>query len=164
MRCRLLCLIAVLVCLCFPGWAEGWQAAGSLEASISVEVCTGNGWQEVPLLLVCAHEHGRLADGLLMFVPLEEFLAAEPERIPAFPVTEDFACRVIATGYAAAFQYERSLYRQTPDGLTELDAAALSPHDLEPGAYLLRLRCRAERGAEYFVGDALAWLIVAAGE
>lgn len=154
MRRILSALSALLLCLSLAA-ARG----ESLSASITVEVLSGGEWQRIPLHLRCAHEDGRLSDGLLMFMPLAEYALYRGEEIPRVRVSEDFACRISTTDAAQSFSCTRVLRRLEGEALTVVEAEELSLRALETGVYLLAWDVSAQRGSESWAGTALAWLV-----
>ncbi|MBQ7848582.1 MAG: hypothetical protein IJ343_02515 [Clostridia bacterium] len=153
---RLLSVLSALLLFLSP--ATPVLADGpTLSGSITVEIASGGEWLRVPLHMRYAHENGRLADGLLAFMPLAEYAAFRGSDVPKVILAEDFACRVSTTDYPQDFSCMRLLYRQEADQLTPVETESLT--DLPPGLYLLAWNVTARRGSESYAGTALAWLV-----
>lgn len=156
---RLLCAAMILCwCLLFPASSLALDASDTFAGNISITASDGGEWRSVPVVVLYAHENGRLADGLLMFIPLADFLAAEHVDIPVFRLTEDFAYCITTTDHMSSFSCHRTLLLKTEEGYLPLETDELSAEALAPGTYLLLISCDAARGEEYFAGYGMLWL------
>lgn len=165
---RLLCFLLVLL-LFLPASAS---ARDSISQNITVEVCSGGEWQSVPLHMLYAHERGMMADGFLVFVPLEKYLDRYCEDVPLLRLSDDFSYRVIATDYLETFSSSRELRQLTAGTLTVLPPSNTSWYDptlppppdapwddLAPGLYLLTVNVTGKHGADSYSGKAFVWLL-----
>lgn len=170
MRRILSCILCILLCLMFAeAFSEGEKPL-SLSNSIIVRGCTEDQSHILPQVMICAHEHGRLMDGALAFVPLDAFIMRAQMDIPVFQLASAFSWHITADGYPEDVSCRPQLLQYTPAGFVRVETdiqpaetppcAALSVAALPEGVYLLRLDLNATSGDEYYACAAFAWLVI----
>ena len=96
-----------------------------------------------------------VGDGKLFFLGLEAYV--EQAQIPSFVYGAD-ASVTVRYDPSVSLSHEISVYRYSEEGLQKLDGAGeLRPP--EPGKYLFDIRLHVSRGEDYYICDALFWMI-----
>ena len=150
----------LLSALLLPGGASAWGYEDTLAGNMQVEVFDGERWLELRQDMYYSHENGRLADGILMFMPLEEFL--RQREIPSVTYSAQFAYRVTCTPFVTSCSVDMTLHRKTEAGLVEVGNASLSA--LEPGVYLLSLNIAAKGRSGNSTVRSMVWLTVGSAD
>ena len=98
--------------------------------------------------LLYSHENGIMADGFLMFMPLEEYV--EWEKIPAISRNQFLSARLSVDTYVESFSCNTAFYLKTENGLNRIEDKTASLSDLPDGTYLVRMDCNAaHKGVAY---------------
>lgn len=97
--------------------------------------------------LIYSHENGIMADGALMFMPLDEYVRWQ--EIPSVSRNQFLSASLTFDTYVDSFSCSTAIYRKADGGLEWLkDAGSL--YDLPEGTYLICLTCSAaHQGVAY---------------
>ena len=106
--------------------------------------------------LLYSHENGIMADGFLMFVPLEEYV--EKEQIPVISRGQFLSARITFDVYVESFSCSTDFFRKTEAGLERLGSIDLSVSDLSDAPYLVKMDCSAVHHGEAFRFFYLFWV------
>lgn len=137
-----------------------WSAAFAeerLSDLISTEVFLDGEWQPLPQHMLYAHEGNVLADGALVFVPLQVYLKANPA--PAISLAEEPRFRVCMDPSVSRCTVTRQLYGVSGQELLRLDMPEHPLAQLREGAYLLAIRWDAEGSGGSASFQAMIWLL-----
>ena len=165
---RWFCVLAVLLLVCLCGLAAGENGWGDWCSNhIAAEAFIDGGWVKLDQHMLYSHEHGVMADGILMFESFPEFIEKTP--IQEAELTEDFEYRITADSYIDEYKYWEELFREE-DGqlwwLTDMeDEEAIDLKEtplnaLEPGRYLLSLQFSASHDGEEYAGLSFLWITI----
>lgn len=117
----------------------------------------------LPIALKYSHEGGIYADGLLHFMPLEEFI----EHVYTPPVVIVTSAPVFQINNDAwfydDFNYTVTYYKYTENNLVFINSDDGNPVELEslsPGSYLMEIKIHATKGAEYYSGSGFIHVII----
>ena len=99
-----------------------------------------------------------MADGMLMFMPLDWYLQAYPA--PETAQIADFDYRITIDSYIDAYQWDWRLFRETESELDRMDDVE-GFKSLEAGRYLLEINYSASHKGEGYSGASFIWLNVA---
>ena len=120
----------------------------------------------LPIALIYSREGGMLADGILMFTPMEKFLEKNYE-VPTAHVGKEYIYNVWYDGsFIEKFDESATCYRMTEDGyvcVRKEDGEPAEPDDLEPGEYLLQIQVFAESGENYYRGAGFLRILLTNG-
>ncbi len=116
-----------------------------------------NGLEDEPEqhMLYC-HENGIIADGMLMFVPLKEYVIWRP--IPVVSREQFLSAVVSYDSYVESFSCNTVIYRKSGDDLEAVEDDKLSLEDLPEDTYLAVLSCSASHRGEAYRFDYLFWI------
>ncbi|MBR4081255.1 MAG: hypothetical protein IKK21_05680 [Clostridia bacterium] len=158
MLCMLLC--ALLLCCAAPALGSGTRP--TLPDSVRVELLQQNGSQVLCLPLETEmgylHEAGIMGDGIMIFMPLEKFVAY-CDHIPTIKVSERISYSVETTEPTAELTFSHRLFCKTQEGLVEIaDEVPLERRALPTGVYLLRIGFSLKRGEDSYTGASFVWL------
>ncbi len=106
--------------------------------------------------ILYSHEHGIMADGFLMFMPLETYV--EREQIPVISRGQFLSARITFDVYVESFSCSTDFYRKTEAGLEGLGSIDLSVSDLPDGPFLVKMDCNAVHHGEAFRFFYLFWV------
>ena len=134
----------------FSVWCDDPDAAGPLSVA-----------------LIYANEGGVLADGILHFMPLKDFLEYKYD-VPVVTVKDDPVYHVkYDSDFFDDFRVSVHYYQPTEDsfvGISRDDGEPVTTENLEPGDYLMAIDIHADRGREYYAGAAFIHIIIPGGE
>ena len=116
-----------------------------------VDIACGTG-----AVLLYLAEHGIMADGFLMFMPLETYV--EREQIPVISRGQFLSARITFDVYVESFSCSTDFYRKTEAGLEGLGSIDLSVSDLPDGPFLVKMDCNAVHHGEAFRFFYLFWV------
>ena len=102
------------------------------------------------------YEDGCFADGILMFMPLDQYV--ESEHIPVISRSQFLSAGLSCDDYVEEFSCETRYYRKNGDKLERLRKKDLQLTDLPEGTYLIALVCSASHGDEYYSFCYLFWV------
>lgn len=97
-------------------------------------------------------------DGALFFMGLERYMEYISPDLPIFTLRDDFSIKTDFDVSLTGKSLKQSVFRQEQE-LVEVNV----PKDwqkCQEGAYLIDICYNISRGEEYYIGDALFWLIV----
>ena len=154
---RKLCLV-LLICILLPWSALAWGYEDTIAGNMCVEIRASGQWHELTEAMRYSHENGCLADGVLFFMPLDEFV--ERYEIPSFVYAEDFAYRITCPPFVTTYSIRWGILRQTPVGLTPEGTSFDKLSELEAGRYLLNMYISAEGVSGSCSNQCLFWLDV----
>lgn len=104
------------------------------------------------------HENGLFGDGILFFMPLEEYVQRN-DSIITIPLAPDFEYTVTADD-VDTLRYNHMLFQQSENELIPLPEALLNPAELKSGLYLLQISFSVYRESDTYSGASFAWLTV----
>ncbi|MBE5809697.1 MAG: hypothetical protein E7318_02055 [Clostridiales bacterium] len=146
----------LLIALLLPCTGLGWERSDTISGNMCVEVCVDNQWHELPGSLRYSHENGILADGILMFLPLETYLEQHP--LPTFAYTNTFNYRITCSPFVTSYKVSWTILRQSAEGLTPVADAFSALSELEAGIYLMRMQVAAEGHSGSCSNEYMFWL------
>ncbi len=158
-RYTIVCAILLTV-LALSACAASAQEWDSFENHLSVEYRQGSAWKTVTPSLIHSNENGRLADGIVFFMPLAEYLQEYPA--PEAELRDSSFFRVSFDSYLDTFNVRTYYYTQSGGGLTAVknsrgEAAKLQ--ELTPGRYLAEISISATRDRnEYYNAACYLWI------
>ena len=129
------------------------------------EICTVEQDQITPLpvSLLYSNQGGIMADGFLFFLPLEKFIEYyyDPPVVcwdgtPFYQISYD-------SDYLDHFCTSVTYYEPSEETYTPIyrdDGEPVTPENLEPGDYLVKISVDSARGSIYFSGAAFITLVI----
>lgn len=136
------------------------QAAGQRSITLDYDVrIVGNG-ETITLdkELRYAHELGRLADGMLMFVPLGEFVARA--ELPTISWAAGMTYQVSVYAPSVTAKGSCTIYDAAFEAVASADDGTIPAEGLPAGRYLLEVDVSAEGDDRYASTRSFAWLTV----
>lgn len=146
----------LLALLLFLPWGAAC-AEERLSDLITTEVFLEGEWQPLTQHMLYAHEGGVLADGALVFVPLQVYLQMHPA--PAISLAEEPRFRVCMDPSVSRCTVTRQLYAVSGQELLRLEMPEHPLVQLPEGAYLLAIRWNAEGPGGSASYQAMLWLL-----
>lgn len=153
---RFIAALAAVVLL--PWGAMAWGYEDTIAGNMDVEVYADGAWHNVVESMRYSHENGRLADGVLIFTSLEEYVRRY--EAPAFTYSEEFAWRITCPSFVDSYEASWSIYRQTDGGLIPMAEPLYALPEMAPGTYLLSLYISAEGLSGSCTNQCIFWLII----
>ena len=152
--------IIVSILLMNPSLAE--RNYDWIRNHIHVEYKDHEDWKELELALHYSHEHGIMADGILMFSSLSEFLQHEYSA-PEVDLSNEPVYRVSYDSYVDNYRSSTIFYALTDGGLKKLVDSNGDPvleKDLDPGKYLMTISVYGQHNGEGYSGASFIWVTI----
>ena len=148
-------LLMTMVLLLVMGHAQGET---SIMEAYDVQIRSGDAWLSLEKHMLHAHENGRLADGILFFAPLGEYIAAQD--LPMVPCAAETAYQVIAEDPAVTLSVRCVIFDDAFQPVASVDTGLIPAERLSAGRYLLAIDVSARDDARYASTRSFVWLIV----
>lgn len=110
---------------------------------------------EPPKHLLYSHENGVMADGILMFTPLEKYV--EWEQIQVISRDQFLSAKLTVDAYVDSLSYRTDFYLKTENGLEPVGGNT-SLSELPEGTYLIRMDCSAAHNGVAYRFFYLFWV------
>lgn len=134
------------------------QAELSIRQAYEVRIGSGDAWLSLEKHMLHAHENGMLADGILFFMPLGEYVAAQD--VPEMPWSAETAYQVIAADPAVTLSVGCVIYDGSFQPVASEDTGLLPAEGLPAGRYLLSIDVAAQAEARSASTRSFVWLII----
>ena len=106
--------------------------------------------------LLYSHENGIIADGILMFTPLNAYV--EREEIPSVSRGQFLSMKIRFDAYVESFSSKTQFYRKTEDDFLRVEGDDLTLSDLPDGTYLVSILCHAAHAGKAYSFCYLFWV------
>ena len=150
---------ALIVCARFAAPA----CAESLSDHFSVWCDAPEAAGRLPVAMAYAREGNVMADGMLHFMPLKDFIEREYDApvvtfrgSPVYHVDYD-------AGFFDGFRESVTFYEPSEEKFSAMageDGQPVTMEDLRPGDYLMAVNISAEKGEEYFAGASFIHIVI----
>ena len=132
----------------------------SIMGCYTVELLNDGVWSTLEKEMIAVQTNQGFYDGVLMFVPLSEFV--EQEQIPEIKLSKDFTYRVTAPNPDTALVCSHTIYDQAWEIILNKEdpEADCDWNKLDPGKYLMSIRVSATIGENHASTASLLWLII----
>lgn len=130
----------------------------SIVDSYDVQLFENGKWRLLGKEMIAVHEEHRYYDGLLMFMPLSEFV--NQTEIPRFRLTADFNYHVVALDPNMSLEYSHTIYNDNLEKILYSENPVSEWNRFDTGKYLVSINVSAANGERYAHTASLFWLIV----
>lgn len=132
--------------------------ASSIMESFDVQLFNDGTWSLLEKEMIATHENHCYYDGVLMFVPLSDFV--EQTQMPRIRLSKDFNYHVIALDPNVSLEYSHTIYSQEWEEILHGKTHTPDWNKLDSGKYLMSINVFATDGDRYANTVSLFWLIV----
>ena len=127
---------------------------------IAVQILQDSDWKYAEQSLLYSYENGMMADGILMFCPVTDYLEAHPA--PQITAGSEPFFRMIFDSYVEIFSSRVTYFDDSNGGLTLMEDDRNEPmqfSQLPEGRYLMMIQVNASHGNDDYCCLSLAWVI-----
>ena len=102
-----------------------------------IHLSISGGQSEPPKHILYSQESWRIADGILMFMPLEEYV--NTEQIDVISREQLLTAELTVDGWIESFSFQTDYLRNTEDGFEKLKSDDVPLTDVPDRTYLIRM-------------------------